>query len=47
MFHLSESQGDLMWGVECLEGYNLVLGSLKDHLGMLEEDVWVISSCPT
>ena len=47
MFHLSESQGDLRWGVKCLQGYNLVLGSIKDHLGVLEEGVSAVYSCPT
>ena len=35
MFHISESLGDLRWEVECFKCYNLVIGSLKVHLGVV------------
>ena len=47
MFHSSESQGNLRWGIEYFEGYTLVLGYLNDHLGVLEDEVWAVYSCPT
>ena len=45
--YIGESWSNLRWGVNEGEWNNLMLGSLKDCLGRLDEGIWAVSSCLT